>query len=358
MATDALGRMVEAACALALLLATAPMAASAQGADDPWVRAYYNLERSHIDHPFGRGLIFEAQIAPQLVVAQSVHALFAEGRAVRDGASHWAYSLSVSPMVRLRMIDDASQPVRTPSYMPHLVAQLFRIRNRSRAARESKRLAGPYEMITLQARLSHHSNGQDGCLYTTQVKRPTGPKRFECTFLPGYGPDPAAINRLDGSFSKNFVRGGVFYRRLYVPAGGDRVRTTWYAGATIETHHSFLVNWIPGRIPDDQRALYGSWSWRALAGLARRAGGRRWEGGHFLDVTYQRYPDASSRIPRWSLSIEYARNFRRFGGWGVYARYFYGQDYYNLGFGRRLKRFSLGLAWLQDRFQRVGAPSF
>lgn len=39
--------------------------AMAQDTDDEWLRSYYNLERSHIDHPWGKGLIFEAQLAPQ-----------------------------------------------------------------------------------------------------------------------------------------------------------------------------------------------------------------------------------------------------------------------------------------------------
>ena len=53
--------------------------AMAQDTDDEWLRSYYNLERSHIDHPWGKGLIFEAQLAPQIVVAQGIHRLFADG---------------------------------------------------------------------------------------------------------------------------------------------------------------------------------------------------------------------------------------------------------------------------------------
>lgn len=257
------------------------------------------------------------------------------------------------------MINTASQPVRTPSYMPHGVAQLFRLRNLSDGTTESEVRRGPYEMWTLQARLSHHSNGQDGCLYLSQEKVQGPGGSFECDFIPGYGPDPSLLNLADGSFSKNFARAGVFYRRFYLPGSGDvddTVVRSWYAGATVESHRSFLVNWIPGRIPPEQEALYGTWRWRLLGGGAFRHRGRL-PSGHFLDVVFERYPDASDVLTAWSFSAEYIRSFDRFGGWGLYTRYYTGQDYYNLGFGRKLARFSVGLAWVQERFETVGGTA-
>lgn len=236
-------------------IALACRPASAQEPDDRWIRSFYNLERSHIDHPVGKGLIFEAQLAPQIVVAQSLQGLFRTGAVAADTKPHWGYSLSISPMVRLRMINTASQPVRTPSYMPHGVAQLFRVKNLSHDTAESARRRGPYEMWTVQARLSHHSNGQDGCLYLSQQRNVNPDGSFDCDFLPGYGPAPANLNLADGSFSKNFARGGVFYRRMYLPEGvDDTMARSWYLGATVESHRSFLVNWIPGRSPMTRRS--------------------------------------------------------------------------------------------------------
>ena len=317
---------------------------------------YYNLERSHIAHPFRKGLIFEAQLAPQIVVAQGVRRLFAAGTVAHDTKPHWAFSFSVSPMVRLRMVNTASQPVRTPSYMPHAVLQVFRVRNLGNdTAKESELRRGPYEMWTGQVRLSHHSNGEDGCLYTSQVKKPKPDGSFQCEFPPGHAPDPSTLNLLDGSFSKNFVRAGLFYRRMYLPEGvNDTINHSWYLGATVETHKCCLVNWMPGTIPDDQAQLYGTWRWRLTGGGSIRQTGR-FAGGHFLDVTYERYPNAAEVLTPWSFSVEYAWSLNRFSGWGLYARYFKGQDYYNLGFGRQpLNRFSVGLAWVQERFETIG----
>ena len=75
-----------------------------------WRRAYYDLERSHIDYPFGKGLIFEAQIAPQLIVAQSLNALFADGTVADDAEPHWAYSFSVCS-VSCVVSDGTSSPM-------------------------------------------------------------------------------------------------------------------------------------------------------------------------------------------------------------------------------------------------------
>ncbi len=345
-----------------VVLSVIPCLVSAQEPDPDWVRSFYNLERSHISHPPGQGLVFEAQLAPQIVVAQTLNGIFASGLVAADRGPHWGYGVVLSPMVRLRMIDEASQPVRTPSYMPHGVLQLFRVRNLGGGARESRLRRGPFETWTLQATLSHHSNGQDGCLYSSQSITLAADGSAACQFLSGLGPDPTTLNVSDGSFSTNFVRSGLFYRRLYLggdegPAGvDDAVGGTWYAGATVEAHRSFLVDWMPGKIPPDQQELYGSWRWRLLAGLALRDGGRL-SGGHFIDVVFERYPDAADVLTKWSFSAEYIRSFERFGGWGLYARYFTGQDYYNLGFGRKLNRFSVGFAWVQERFQTLGGAA-
>ena len=58
-----------AVAAVGALAAVDPQRASAQEPDDQWVRSFFNLERSHIDHPVGRRLIFEDQLAPQIIVA-------------------------------------------------------------------------------------------------------------------------------------------------------------------------------------------------------------------------------------------------------------------------------------------------
>ena len=145
-------------------------------------QSYYYLERSPIFYSPGNNTVFEAQIAPQLIVHQTMPELFEN---YIDTGWRRGWSGSVSPMVRLRMSAGRSMPVLPPSFMPHFVYQTSWLRNTSPSTVETARLVASSEMITLQARLSHHSNGQDGCLFTTQTLTPVpGESEPDCVFQP------------------------------------------------------------------------------------------------------------------------------------------------------------------------------
>jgi hypothetical protein len=76
------------------------------------------LERSYIFHRFpSDDLHFEAHLAPHLFFRQGLYQDAGEIYQGPDwGARSW--SLSMTPMVRLRMFSTRSNPVRTPSFMP------------------------------------------------------------------------------------------------------------------------------------------------------------------------------------------------------------------------------------------------
>src|SRR5215213_11406456 len=93
--------------------------------DRPLVRPDGTYVFQHAPHS---DLVFEAQIAPRIIILDSI------GRATRDvlvegKPSVWGYQVSATPMVRLRMFDETSNPVRTPSYMPKGNLQIVRFRN-------------------------------------------------------------------------------------------------------------------------------------------------------------------------------------------------------------------------------------
>ena len=70
------------------------------------------------------------------------------------------------------MFDEDSNPVRTPSYMPKGTIQLAWLKNLSaRNADDDQFLRGPIEMWLVNAiPFGHHSNGQNGCLFSGQVR--------------------------------------------------------------------------------------------------------------------------------------------------------------------------------------------
>src|SRR4030095_3269960 len=97
--------------------------------------------------------------------------------------------------VRLRMFDSRSAPVRTPSYMPKGTFSGLMFRREPTVGTRGSRVGLWAGQITV----GHHSNGQDGCLFTTDVL-----VNEDCV-----GPaDLQQINRINGSFSTNYVRIG------------------------------------------------------------------------------------------------------------------------------------------------------
>src|SRR5436189_3467039 len=151
-------------------------AASAGAQDTPFAapsgsRPIVDPDGTYVfNHVPSSNLIFEAQIAPRIVIRDSLgdatrRLLAAVKRPV------WGRQLSATPMVRLRVFNEESSPVRTPSYMPKATVQIARFRNRSAAdaSDEDEFSKGPVEMWLVDViPFGHHSNGQNGCLFTSQ----------------------------------------------------------------------------------------------------------------------------------------------------------------------------------------------
>ncbi len=126
-----------------------------------------NQKNSYIT--FGQGvgnidpLIFEAYVSPFFLLR------------LKDDAK-WGATLT--PAILLRMYNEKSLPVKTPSYMPQITFyQLL----------DNKTEKITYTFLTL----AHHSNGQ-----------------ADSFFLPD-----GSINTLSGSFSTNFIEFGLFFNK-------------------------------------------------------------------------------------------------------------------------------------------------
>jgi len=308
--------------------------------------------------------IFEARIAPHLIIKQTfgdVLDLPAQRARVEGGreAKQFGWVISGTPAVRLRMLRGVSDPVRTPSYMPRVNLQLLYATGLSQKIQEhatgGRRGAtseiGIYEFHAI---VGHHSNGQDGCLFSTQ-KRVYNAE--DCT--PALAPDAETaqriINRHDGSFSTNYVRAGLNYR-------GTRVDPTtlvddqdWTVGLELEQNFHMDPNVYP---------LYGRTRLTASAGFAgrpsRRSGGHWWDREHWWTCDARRevkgslkyiygHPDTVWPV---ALTAEAACFPSTEGGWGFFVRYYAGQDYYNLGFLDNIHRWQAGATFAQDGFFR------
>lgn len=306
------------------------------------------LERSYILNAFPRDelqLAFEAQIAPNLILLQNVdRRLYFQSNQFYGSSreSVHAFSWALTPMVRIRMFADPSFPVRTPSYMPRTTLQYFNIR-RAEADDESSELARlqqPARMWIANLTLSHYSNGQEGCFFVEQ-------ERVNGICVPQAPPNPSGltVNRVSGSFSTNFVRFQIAYKRIWTEAVENEtwrsVDTSFMIGLGGEIHTTFGPGGLIDALEDRK---YGTRRARIFARYEHYH--RGWGRGYrWLEITGEAMNEHPDGVWPARVAVEGAWTFDGLGGLGVFGRYYAGQDYYNLAFLDNLNLFQFGLVF-------------
>jgi hypothetical protein len=292
------------------------------------------------------GLVFEAQIAPRIIIFDSI-ANAANDVLAPDKKGVWGWQASATPMVRLRMFDVTSNPVRTPSYMPKGTVQLAKLRNLSSATDPDEEAfnRGPIEMWLIDTiPFGHHSNGQDGCLFTSQSRDANG----DC--IEGSPAQPRHVNTIDGSFSTNYIQAIVNYGRLYLDSVGApdaefATRWLWRIGAGMQWNPQ---GYIGGAIDEELSDIYGPTRVLFEAKVARRD---VWRCGRVEGSVRAQYIGSSSPgIPAAITSSEGFCLPKGWGGTGLFARFYHGQDYYNLGFVTSISRLQFGFVMQKDTF--------
>jgi hypothetical protein len=285
----------------------------------------------------GHQTVFEGQLSPNLVMSQNLSDRLGE-LDPRFGGSVWghAHAFSFDPMVRLRMLQQFSEPVRTPSYMPKLTFQEFFYRARGTSSPS-------VDLIAAQFTIGHHSNGQDGCTFLDQQVQGDAclPQRLDRDAA------TAPVNTRDGSFSTNYMTVGARFRRTLLDAN-NTARLDWTLGADLEVNPTRFFG--DGGLAAELSYLYGPTRFSVIAGAAKRAG----RVCSRLEVlgTAKYIPGAPSIVPKIATTIRGACVFSESGGWGVVLGYFRGQDYYNLNFLQDISTFRIGLTYEQDGFLR------
>ena len=316
----------------------------------------------------------EADIFPHLVAAQNFTDtldLVAQSRRGIRGLKQFSYAVSGTPAVRIRMLRDVSAPVRTPSYMPRVNAQFLWTRGLRDCASSSPKaecrpvsaradlgsatsgesvqvaralLALPRVSIwEAHAILGHHSNGQDGCLTEGQTRQP--PETGDC--VPAAVPTAETINRRDGSFSTNYIRVGVNYSRNTMQAD---LQATREARVRVEFEYHPRA-WVDSNIVDIYgrgRLMFGG----AYAVKNIRFCSRRLEGS--AGAIWN--PGVVDTVRSLSGSLQVSCFPWDNGGWGLFARLYSGQDYYNVGFLDNITRIHIGATFNQTGFFRFRRP--
>jgi len=311
----------------------------------------------------------EADIFPHLVVAQNFTDVLDIEKQRTNGASAFkqvAYSISGTPAVRLRMFNERSAPVRSPSYMPRGNFQLLWVRGvKDCAAGSTKRhcrdvatvpgTTSTDPMVAAEAALrriervsvweghfivGHHSNGQDQCLSTLQHLEAAGDDQ---TCVPDVPLTRGTVNTKDGSFSTNYMRFGVNYSRNWLD-GELFADTELRLKAEVEHHPRAWMDPVIADVYGRTRLNLGAaYAMRDIPGCRKRL-----EGLATLGLNPGAATDADSPTAILQVSCYAAPN----GGWGFFVRFYSGQDYYNAAFFDYIRRLHVGMTFNQSAFFR------
>lgn len=250
---------------------------------------------SYITTPFNIGNIdpiwFEANIMPDFIIRESKNARLMG---------------VITPQIIIRMYQEESFPVRTPSYIPQITVYY------APTAKPEK------ERTILFGRIAHHSNGQDGDFY-----------------LPGQ-----VINLKSGSFSTNYVQAGAIRSRY------SKKLDAWQFFSThVEVHpEAWSMPELKNR--------YSPLRWQAALSVYKDPFAKKTERHNKsqLSVTAKASwmfgeVDDWQTIDSHRLTMYLTFNLHPgfFEEIGFFVNFYYGMDYYNIYFNEPLQVIRFGI---------------
>lgn len=240
--------------------------------------------------------------------------------------SHWAIAPSFTLQLQIRFLRTTSEPVRTPSFMPRFNLQIFRFDFNT----------GPrtkYREIEIVAHIGHHSNGQEFCSFAY------GQLDNACPPFDSAHPDFSRTNLINGGFGTNYVSAGGHVKWVTAVDGNNFAKTSWTAGLIGEYHP---IDFGPGGLDPVHGHLYGQARARFEGELQQMTdlliGCRAPHAvGHarvatMVEAVFKTGPG----VAPYRFSAEASRTFLELGGAGLFARFYSGQDYYNIYYVHRI----------------------
>ncbi|MCQ2607113.1 MAG: hypothetical protein MJ197_00290 [Bacteroidales bacterium] len=237
-----------------------------------------------------------------------------------DAIKHWAFI--ISPQVIVRMYNDYSYPVRTPSYEPRIILVHQTLTEKHPA------FSGWFQYASLY----HHSNGQDGYFYTDSTN--------------------TTINTHDGSFSTNWIEAGTFYARTH----------------STRQYYAKLYGKYCYQLDTMLNGLYGRWrfnfdlkfEWNIAKTIYNLFNIQYFKNKESIFSNVLKFGViAGNMAKRDALDIhrcvlDYTISFKPafLQDVTIFAQYYWGEDYYNIYFNRTLRLFRVGLTAHSEFFSR------
>ena len=219
----------------------------------------------------------------------------------------------VTPQIILRMYNEESLPVRTPSYMPHITVYYSL----------GKKLS--IDNFTVFGKIAHHSNGQEDDFYLENGK----------------------INYHSGNFSTNYFEAGLI-KTFY---NGEHKAAQFFST-------SFQID-PEGFLDEEVRNLYSRYRWNNQFSLFK--------------LPYESEDNKKNKT-KFSIKGQFTWLFGDVNEWetfsfdrviasvtlyyhpsflediGLFAQYYHGQDYYNIYFPKSRDIIRIGFMTDQFRF--------
>ena len=217
----------------------------------------------------------------------------------------------LTPQIILRMYQEESDPVKTPSYMPQLTVY-YKLKKEGRAC-----------SLNVFGKIAHHSNGQDGDFYL----------------------DNGDINYRTASFSTNYIEAGLIKTRF-----SERFNAVQFFSSSFEIHPKALtIEELYGQYP-----LY---KWNNIFSIFRLQKNKgedtranisvRGEFSYVLGDYNNLNAIAGERIQA-KLTFFYHPKFLE--EIGFFVQFYQGADYYNIYFDHQRTMIRFGIMTDKLRF--------
>jgi len=258
--------------------------------------AQINQGDSYVTFPFDFGnmepLMFEANVSPSFKIRER-----------KDSRLMGV----LTGQIIIRMYDETSYPVRTPSYIPQIT--LYFLTGNKQASKK----------LTLFGRFAHHSNGQNGTFYNEE---------------------DGNINLMSGNFATNFVEFG-----LIKSSYGTHLNAFKFFKSSVEVHpKSWMLDEMQGKYSGlrwhntfiaYKLPMDGDFSKSQKANFSLKA-----ETVMMLDnVNNQEIFD----LKRLNASLTFYYHPKFLEDIGLFVQFYHGTDYYNIYFTRQIDVIRFGL---------------
>jgi hypothetical protein len=258
--------------------------------------AQINQGDSYVTFPFDFGniepLMFEANVNPSFKIRER-----------KDSRLMGV----LTGQIIIRMYDETSYPVRTPSYIPQLT--LYFLTGNKQASKK----------LTLFGRFAHHSNGQDGTFYNEE---------------------DGTINLMTGNFATNFIELG-----LIKSSYSNRLNAYKFFKSSVEMHPK---SWML----DEMQGKYSGLRWHNTfiayklpvdedSSKSRKANfSLKAETTLMLDnVNNQDTFD----IKRLNARLTFYYHPKFLEDIGLFVQFYHGMDYYNIYFDHQIDTIRFGI---------------